>query len=99
MASRTELHRVLVDLLGSDKVYYQPPSRMEYPCIKYSLSDIEIAKADDTAYSKHRRYEVIVISKSPDHPVIDKLLDMMYASYDRRYVADNLYHDVITLYY
>ena len=101
MASRESLHEMLKDMLGSSNVYYQPPEseKMEYPAIRYSKSNIESRYANDTKYSLMDRYEIIVIAKRPDHPVIKKLLMLPYCSYDRPYVSDNLNHDVLTLYY
>nr|DAO53484.1 MAG TPA: tail completion protein [Caudoviricetes sp.] len=72
---------------------------MSYPAIKYSKSKIDTRKANNSTYSKLTRYEITVISKTPDHPVIDKLLELPYCSYDRPYKADGLNHDVLTLYY
>lgn len=101
MASRESLHEMLKEMLGSSNVYYQPPEseKMEYPAIRYSKSNIESRYANDTKYSLIDRYELIVISKRPDHPVIKKLLMLPYCSYDRHYVSDNLNHDVLILYY
>lgn len=101
MARRLELQSKLEGMLGSRNVYYQPPEtlKMEYPAIRYSKSDIDSKYADNSKYSKFTRYEVIVIDKRPDNEVIDKILDLPYSSYDRHYAANNMNHDVITLYY
>ena len=101
MASRLQLQSKLEELLGSKNVYYQSPSskEMEYPAIKYSVDKIDKDSADNTAYLLNKRYELIVISKKPDHPVINKLLQLPKCSYDRHYESDNLNHDVLTLYY
>lgn len=100
MASRLKLQEKLEKLLGSENVYYQPPaSGMQYPAIRYSLSDIDVKRADDTAYLKSRCYEIIVISKKPDHEVIEKILELPHSSFDRHYIADGLHHDVLTLYF
>ena len=101
MASRLELQEKLVELLGSKSVYYQPPEsvKMEYPAIRYSKSRIDVKRADNSIYSKNIRYELIVIDRKPDNPVIDKLLELPYCSYDRWYKADNLNHDVLTIYW
>ena len=78
MASRLELQEKLEELLGSKSVYYQPPEsvKMEYPAIRYSKSRIEVKRADNSIYSKNIRYELIVIDRKPDNPVIDKLLEL-----------------------
>lgn len=101
MSSRIDLQSKLEELLGSRNVYYQPPATvmMNYPAIVYSRKRIESKFANDAKYSKMNCYELIVIDGKPDNPVIDKLLDLPYSSFDRYYTADNLHHDVITLYY
>ena len=101
MASRLELQSKLEELLGSRYVYYQPPEtlKLEYPAIVYSKSKIETVKADNSTYLKRIRYDIIVIDKRPDNPVIDKIMGLPYCSYDRHYVSENLNHDSLTLYY
>ena len=101
MANRLDLQSLLEELLGSRNVYYTPPEsiKMQYPAIRYSKKKIESVHADDSKYLMRDCYELIVISRTPDHPVIKKLLALPYCSYDRPYVADNLYHDVFTIYY
>lgn len=98
---REELHYLLVDLFGSEKVYYQPPEnlKMEYPCIRYSVSDVAGRSADNMHYHLTKRYEIVVIDKRPDNPVIDKLLELQMATFNRHYVSDGLNHDIIYLYY
>ena len=99
MATRLELQSKLEELLGNRNVYYQPPEKMEYPAIKYSINNIKGRFANDAAYSLLRSYELIVIDRRPDNPVIDKLLALPYCSYGRHYIANNLHHDTLTLYY
>lgn len=101
MASRVELHQELVTLLGSKNVYYQAPEsvKMEYPAIRYSRSDVDMKFANDLPYMHKNKYEITVIDRKPDNTVIDKLLKMPMCTYDRHYTADNLHHDVMTLYY
>lgn len=101
MASRLELQTKLEELLGSKNVYYQPPEslKMNYPAIVYSKSRIDTRKANNSTYSRNTRYDITVIDKLPDNPVIDKLMELPYCSYDRLYKADNLNHDVLTLYF
>lgn len=101
MADRLELHSVLQELLGSSNVYYQPPEsiKMQYDAIRYSKKTIDSKYANDRKYSMIDCYEIIVISRLPDNQVIKKLLSLPYCSYDRHYVADNLHHDVLTIYW
>ena len=101
MSSREELHEILCEKLGSRNVYYQPPSsiQMGYPAIRYSKMRITSKYANDKKYLLKDSYEIIVISRRADNPVIKKILEMDYCSYDRHYISDNLHHDVLTLYY
>lgn len=101
MGTRMDLQVLLETLLGSTNVYYQPPEtlKINYPAIIYSKLRIDTEKADDSTYLKNTRYNIIVVDKKPDNPVIDKLLGLQYCSYDRHYISDKLNHDSLTLYY
>lgn len=101
MAQRLELQSKLEELLGSRNVYYQPPASVEMgiPGIRYNKSDIDTKYAGNARYLSKNLYDIIVIDYEPDNPVIEKILELPYASFDRHYVADNLNHDVIQLYY
>lgn len=99
--SRLELQKLLEECLGVKHVYYQPPEnlKMEYPAIRYSRSEIDSRHADDRKYTSHNVYEVIVIDEDPDNSAIQKILELPYSRLERHYVADNLNHDLIRLYY
>ena len=101
MAERENLQTILESLLGSGNVYYQPPEtiKMRYPAIRYNRSRMDSKYANNKKYSMMDCYELTVSSRLPDDPVIKKLLQLPYCSYDRPYVADNLHHDVLTIYY
>ena len=96
---RTELHEILCDILESRNVYFAPPVKMFYPCIKYELSRPSIKRADNAVYNNTRCYEVTVIDTDPDSVIRDKVEELPMCSFDRPYVADGLYHYVFTLYY
>ena len=101
MASRLELQSKLEELLGSNNVYYQPPSSvgMKYPAIRYSKASIDSKHANNKKYLNKTLYDIIVIDHVPDNPVIEKLLELPYSEFDRSYPTNNLNHDVIKLYY
>lgn len=90
---RLDLHKELVELLGNDNVYFQPPAsiKLKYPCIIYSLNDIRIMNADNKIYKKNRQYSVILIHPDPDNDLIDKFMDAGFY-FDRSYIADGLHH-------
>lgn len=102
MEKRLKLHQELCDILGSDKVYYQPPEtfKLSYPCIIYSREPDDILRADDLNYRKIRRYEVILVYTDPDSELVDDILDsFQLCSLEQIYTSDNLYHASYRLYY
>ncbi len=101
MGTRSELQLKLEELHESRNVYYNPPASllMNYDAIRYSLSSIQSDYANNIKYRNMKCYDLIVISKRPDPEVVDKILELPYSSLGRPYVADNLHHYPITLYY
>ncbi|MBP5594285.1 MAG: hypothetical protein J6Y02_02795 [Pseudobutyrivibrio sp.] len=82
-------------------VYYQPPSKaMTYPCILYILEGKPAIHADNKRYISMNQYNIKYITRNPDDPVTETILESFEnISFDRPYKADNLYHNVFTLYY
>lgn len=102
MASRLKLHEEFCEILGNRNVYFQSPGKpgMKYPCIKYSLSGLDNRHANNKIYRNTDRYEVIVIDYDPDSEIHKRIIEhFQMCSYDRCYVADNLNHHVLTIYY
>ena len=104
MEKRLQLHEELCSnsVLGSRNAYFQPPEsiKLYYPCIIYKLSQFNIHYADDLDYLMKKRYELIVITSDPDDNLAERVLKHFPGGvHERRYVADNLYHDLITIYY
>lgn len=101
MDRRLKLHEILLKINGGKNVYHQPPEsvKMAYDAIRYSRKNIQSRYANNVIYSKMNCYELTVISRDPDCPLVDKILELPYCSFDRQYVVDNLNHFVLTLYY
>ena len=101
MDRRLKLQEILTSILGSNNVYFQPPAtiKLSYPCIIYQRSDIEQKYANNRTYNSMVRYSVILIGRSPENDLVNKILELPYCSYDRFYTADGLNHDSFTLYY
>ncbi len=97
---RLELHEILCEALGSRNVYFHPPEsvKMKYPAIRYSRSGIDITYADNSNYRQDVSYMITVIDRDPDSEIVERVSQIPHISYDRSYVADNLNHDVFTLY-
>jgi hypothetical protein len=101
MGQRLELQSILIEILETDQVYFQPPPTlvMQYPCIVYRR-DYELTRfADDKPYSRKKRYQVTVIDRDPDSGIPDKVADLPLCVYDRFYTAENLNHDVFKLFF
>lgn len=98
---RLSLHSLLVSILGSPNVYFQPPPtvKMNYPCIVYKLDEMEAMYADDRRYFNSKRYLVTVVDKNPDTKTPDKILELRYCSFESHFIAENLNHYVCSLYY
>lgn len=101
MAPRLELHQILVDLLGSSNVYFQPPAsvKMVYPAIVYSRDSADSEFASNKLYLYHKRYQVTVIDRNPDSHIPDKVARLPLSSFSRHFAADNLNHDVFSIYF
>lgn len=95
MNDRLQLHYELVDLIGNNKVYYQPSEnvKLSYPCIVYTLDGSVNYHADNKHYRRVNDYSVTLITKNPEDPLIDQMQDELdYISFGRHFVADNLHH-------
>lgn len=101
MNRRIQLHQILVDLLGSTNVYFQPPStvQMKFPCIIYSRDARDEKFADNVLYLGKDRYSISVVDKNPDSDIPDKVGALPLTSFSKHYVVDNLNHDVYSTYY
>lgn len=101
MGTRLELQGVLIALLGSSNVYFQPPNtiQMEYPCIVYKLDHVQTLFSDNSPYSRHKRYLITYIDRSTSSDVPDKIGMLPLSIFDRNFTADNLHHDVFKLFF
>jgi hypothetical protein len=101
MGQRLQLQSLLETVLGSRNVYFQPPSnvQMQYPCIVYSRDDVSTQYADNHPYRNTKRYQVTVIDKDPDSNIPEEVAFLPLCSFDRFFTADNLNHDVFTLFF
>ena len=102
MGQRLDLHALLVDLIGrSDRVYYQPPEniRMSYPCFIYELDDMDVQRADNTAYAVNKAYSVTYIDPNPDNQLIDQIIQIPMCSFDRHFTADHNHHYTFNIFF
>lgn len=102
MGQRLQLQSLLESLLGSEFVYFQPPSgkQLTYPCIVYKRDKADTKFADDKPYSHRKRYQLMLIGQDPDNDEIyNKIAALPMCLFDRFYTADQLNHDVFNLYF
>lgn len=101
MESRVLLGQKLRQILGSDNVYFQPPSnvKLHYDAIVYKISADNVLYADDKLYHRLKCYDVTFISYDPDSPIPDKIRELPYCSYNGHFVSDNLNHHIFKIYF
>lgn len=98
---RTDLQTILEGILGTDKVYFQPPSNvtMVYPAIVYQKDWARSSFADGAPYVHTWRYMVTVIDKNPDSLIPEKVAALPMTTYIRHFAVDNLNHDIFDVYF
>lgn len=72
---------------------------MEYPCIVYDLDPGYSAFADNKTYIYEQQYEVKLIGRSPQPEKFHQLVHLPKSLHARSFVADNLNHDVFSIYF
>lgn len=97
--SYLDFRDLLIDASGLSRVYFQPPSKLVYPCIVFQRDDKKDTHANNQIYNVMTRYRVTVIDPDPDSPIPGKISKMRYSSFSTHFVADNLNHDVYVIYY
>lgn len=101
MASRLQLHKILCNIEGVNKVYFSPPENisMVYPCIVYKPSVPDVKYANNHKYINTNCYELMVIDEDPDSEIPHSVSELPLCSIEKFYTYDNLNHTVFTLYY
>ena len=101
MQNRADLQALFEEILESPNVYFQPPDskRLDYDCIVYSLSNRRERRANNKVYKHEIAYTVTVIYRNPDSELPRKISELPMCSFDRAYKANNLNHEVFTLYW
>lgn len=101
MDRRLALHDILTKLLGSNNVYFQPPTniKMKHPCIVYERSNINTIYSNNFPYKHMTGYLATIIDPNPDSKIPEKVRQLPLSSFDRHYTADNLNHDVYNIFY
>ena len=82
---RLKLHEILVEILGADHVYFQPPEnvKLEYPAIVYSRKQISNRFADNLVYKQNFTYQITVIDYDPDSAITAKISKQLYCRWTK----------------
>lgn len=114
MSRRNDFHEKLKEFLGSDAVYFNPPTGFklkQYPCIVYNRSKLNVLYANNNPYLMYQPYSVTLICKSVDEgepwyeegsddALFRKLIKFFpNCSHERHFVNEGLSHDVFNVYY
>ena len=101
MGLRLQLHEMLVEILGTGSVYFQPPPtvNMVYPCLVYRRDFANTKFADNKPYLHRKRYQVTVIDQNPDSDIPERIAALPMCVVDRFFTADGLNHDVYQLFF
>lgn len=99
MAPRLQLHQLLEAI--TPNVYFQPPTNVQlvYPCIMYERDYGDTKFADNHPYHHKKRYRVTVIDRDPDSLIPDLVAALPMCTFNRFFTADNLNHDVYSVYF
>lgn len=97
---RAQFQTLLESLLGSDQVYFQPPSnvQMAWPAITYSRAVTDSRFAGNKPYRINERFTVTLIDRKPNKALFDKLIALPMCSHSTSFAADNLNHDVFDIF-
>ena len=98
--TQQDVHKLLVAILGSKNVYFQPPSkqRIMYPAIIYSRAPYDRTSADNQGYIIRDHYMVTHITKNPNSGTPKALVQMPYCRQEQAFKSDEMYHTVFSLY-
>lgn len=99
MAPRQNLHQLLKAI--TDNVYFQPPDNvhMSYPCIVYARDYASTKFADNSPYNHMVRYMITVIDRDPDSALPEQIAALPMSLFNRFFAADNLNHNVYSVYF
>ncbi len=99
MAPRLELQSLFESL--TEYVYFQPPTNInvQFPCIIYERDGGKSEHAGNKMYLHTKQYQVTVIDRDPDSDLPDQVIELPLCKFNSFYTADNLNHNVFTLFF
>ena len=100
-SNRESLHDLLVELLGSPNVYFDPPEnlKMKYPAIVYNRNNIKNTFAYDKPYKQNCSYIITIIDEDPDSEIIDRISQLPMCTYEQQFTSNGMNHIVFIINY
>ena len=99
--SQEELQELLSGFPGVTEAYFQKPGNLtlvpEY--IVYEIDDENVKYADNGIFAFWNRYTVTLVTRDQDSPTKELIRGLPFASFNRRFIAGQLYHFVYNLYF
>lgn len=94
--NRLKLHNMLVEILGSNQVYYQPPVnvKMSYPAIVYELANVSNTPADNGKYLIKYNYKITLITKEAEPETANRIYELDRCGFSTSFKSDGLNHFV-----
>lgn len=104
LTRRQKLDLELKSIIGSAKLYWEPPSNKQLtgdPRVIYERDGADVKYADNRVYQFTQRYKITIVYTNPNLDLAQTILEHFpgMCEYDRDFVSDNLHHSVLVLYY
>lgn len=89
---RTSLSEILHGICSN--VYFQPPGghRLRYPCIVYSLRNVDPTYANNGVYLLDNDYSIQYMTRDPDDPAIFEISKIPRCRMSSTFSSDNVHH-------
>lgn len=89
---RSELSAILHSIC--EHVYFQPPASKQliFPCIIYSLDNLDINRADNEVYRLNDTYSITYATRDPDDENIHIIARLPMCSMTNTSTMDNLHN-------
>lgn len=103
MSKRMLIRQILTEAIRKSnedyKLFYNPLSddKLTYPCIIYKRDGIRQRHADNIRYHTHEVYQITIIDKRVETPILPYLLDNQYCVYENEFIVDNMRHTILKI--
>ena len=103
MSKRMLIRQILTEAIRKSnedyKLFYNPTSTttLTYPCILYKRTGIRQRHADNIRYHSHEVYQITIIDKRVDTPILPHLLESQYCVYENEFIVDNMHHTILKI--